>query len=573
MLTEVFSIVLVLSITGTVYGIFLRLCHPLLLKKISFLNIYRFYKYGLLLFYIPVGVVVVNLKIWMSADRMPIQSGALSEKHMVSANIYPVLSILNEKGKGYLNLISTIWFLGLFFYIGICLLRQAQYEKRLKKTSFSVKKGNDYEIFKECQKELGVKKGSRVQLRSNDGIRIPFGSGLFTYTVWIPEKKLEEEELRSIFLHELTHFLHRDILTKWITLITNGIHWYNPFFYYYHRKMNLQCELACDEEVIRHLTLEERKNYGLLLIHMLGVDETRGILTSSLWSGSRDLKSRLQQIAQPSLEKEMHFFFRLVILTFAFFIILVTSAAGWQMVRPWVNKFEKKSGNVASYQQFLAQENKIYEPFGIVYDQSSNGFYYKGDRIKIFLDERHISTEEKESCPWAQKVWECIHVDSNTDSDLYLKTVRNSDNEITHITYMKSEEAEEILNGSCQVLTFQSYFIGSSGFYASDRFDEGYPKEVISRLGDLKDDRGGWLSLSDQKESSGYLIYKGGQYPWKIEISDLGIMKVMLYSLEGGEAGKPTVIQYTQEQEIKEVKLYLDGKELKVQQIIMNGTV
>lgn len=89
-------------------------------------------------------------------------------------------------------------------------------------------------------------------------------------------------------------------------------------------------------------------------------------------------------------------------------------------------------------------------------------------------------------------------------------------------------------------------------------------------LGELKEDRGGWLSLSDQRESSGYLIYKGGQYPWKIEISDSGFMKVMLYTLEGGEAGEPTVIQYTQEQEIKGVKLYLDGKEQKIQHIIMN---
>lgn len=570
MLAEFFCMALVLSITGTAYGCLIILSQPLLLKKMSYQKIYRFYKWGLLLFYIPVGLLLVALKGWMLPDLISIQEDVFSYEQMDLANSYPVLIVPSEKGRGYLNLIPVIWVLGLIIYVGISLLRQAWFEIRLKKTSISVKEGSYYEVFKECQKELRVNNCSRIQLRSNDGIHIPFGSGLFNYSVWLPEKELKEKELRPIFLHELTHFIHRDILTKWLILIANGIHWYNPFVYYYRRKMNLQCELACDEMVISYLTMEERRIYGLLLIYMPQVKEKRGILTSSLWSGTKELKNRLQQIAQPVSVRKRNFFFTSVLLATAFFTILGTSAAGWKAVRPFSDQLERKTGNVESYQQFLDEENKIYEPFGIVYDKISNGFYYNGDRIKLFIDERHISPWEKENCPWAQKVWECINVDSKTDSSLYLRTVRNTSNEITHITYIEPEEAEEILSGSCQVLTFHSCFTGPDGLYASDRFEEGYPKEAALLLGELKEDRGGWLSLSGQGESSGYLIYKGGQYPWKIEISDGGIMKVMLYTLEGGEAGEPTVIQYTQEQEIKGVKLYLDGKEQRVQHIIMN---
>lgn len=92
--------------------------------------------------------------------------------------------------------------------------------------------------------------------------------------ILIPESLLyefSEENLKCIFLHELSHYKKKDILVNWISIILQAINWFNPIIWYSFMKMREDCELACDDYVLRHLAEKEREQYGMSIINLLSI--------------------------------------------------------------------------------------------------------------------------------------------------------------------------------------------------------------------------------------------------------------------------------------------------------------
>lgn len=562
MLAKVFTTILALTMVGTIYGTALLILKPFIHSKVTLNNMYKLYKWGLLFFCIPFGSILCTLEKWISSQFIPFLfeknstvwlSPTIIENKALGLS-YPILNMKDEN-KFLIGLLPIFWIIGVIVCITIPLISQGVYVKRLKRTSFPINSGKYYEIYKVCREELGMSGSIGIYLWSNDKIHIPFGLGVVKYNIWLPEKEFSDQELRLIFLHEMTHILHRDMPMKYMLLLVNAIHWYNPFIYFYNKAMNLQCELACDEEVMKHLIGEEIISYGMLLMN---IPKRKNINYVSLCSNFSHIKLRLYKIANPVAVKKSNLLCTVVIGAIISSFMFSVSVMSQQLVSPWKEKFIQKDGNTIAYENYLETENQIYQPYGLAYHKAASAFYYKGKRVKVFLDERHLTEQEKITCPWMEKAWQYIHVDANSESKLYLKTIRDENNEISHITFLDSEEAEEIINKNTKVVTFQSMYIGQNGFYASDRFEQGLPKEVIALGKNVTEHAGGLLKNSNRKEVSGYIYYNGGQYPWEIELED-GIMKVMLYTLAGGDKEKPTVIQYASVEEVREVVLYLDG--------------
>lgn len=565
MLAEVFTTILALTIVGSIYGIALLIFKPLIQKKVTLKSTYKLYKWGLLFFCIPFGSILCTLGKWISSRFIPFlleknstvwSSPTIIEDKSLELS-YPVLNMKDENNF-FIGFLPILWITGVIICITIPLISQGIYVKRLKSTSFLINNGKQYEIYKECRQELGISDSVSIHLWSNDRIHIPFGTGMIRYNIWLPEKEFNAQELRLIFLHEITHILQRDMSMKYMLLLINAIHWYNPFIYFYNKAMNLQCELACDEEVMKYLIGEEIKSYGMLLIN---IPKRKNINYVSLCSNFSDIKIRLHKIAKPSANKKSNLLCTVVIGFIISCFMFSISVMSQQVVSPLKEKFIQRDGNTIAYQNYLEAENKIYQSYGLTYHKNVSAFYYKGKRVKVFLDERNLTEQEKITHPWMEKAWQCNYVDDNSDSKLYLKTIRDDNNEITHITFLDSKEAEEIINKKAKVVTFQSIYIGQNGFYASDRFEQGLPTEVMALGKNITENEGGLIINSNKKEVSGYIYYNGGQYPWEIELKN-EIMKVMLYTLEGGDEDKPTVIQYTSSEKVRKVVLYLDGKRI-----------
>ena len=149
-------------------------------------------------------------------------------------------------------------------------------------------------VFWACKRQMGLR-GS-VDLRENPAARSPFAAGLLRPTVVIPSVSLGREELRYLFLHELTHIKSGDLWVRFLAMLAQVIHWYNPFAYLLCRSIQTVSEQSCDERVACPLPPEERYVYGNVILKLAaGAAAGSGDWAASL-SARESMERRLTRV-------------------------------------------------------------------------------------------------------------------------------------------------------------------------------------------------------------------------------------------------------------------------------------
>ena len=128
-------------------------------------------------------------------------------------------------------------------------------------------------------------------------VRTPMLLGLLRPVIVLPDRDYDDEMLRGILRHELTHYRRGDLAYKWFAVLVSSLHWFNPFFSLFRREIDRACELSCDERLLRRMGREEKQHYGELLL-TLAADRPlpRSVVAMSFATEKRNLKERLVQI-------------------------------------------------------------------------------------------------------------------------------------------------------------------------------------------------------------------------------------------------------------------------------------
>nr|WP_325185748.1 M56 family metallopeptidase [uncultured Oscillibacter sp.] len=146
-------------------------------------------------------------------------------------------------------------------------------------------------VFWACRRQTGIR--GPVELRENPAVRSPFAAGLLRPTVVIPAADLEREELRYLFLHELTHIRCGDLWVRFWAMLAQVLHWYNPLAWLLCRSIHTVSEQSCDERVACPLPPEERYLYGNVILK----------LAANAAAGSGDWAATLS--ARESMERRL----------------------------------------------------------------------------------------------------------------------------------------------------------------------------------------------------------------------------------------------------------------------------
>ena len=104
-------------------------------------------------------------------------------------------------------------------------------------------------------RELGVKE---PQMLVCEAITTPAVTGFFRPTLLLPHERYDLNDLRYILRHELCHLKRRDMLLKFILLLANTMHWFDPMVYLMLRQADEDIELACDSAATDGLERAER---------------------------------------------------------------------------------------------------------------------------------------------------------------------------------------------------------------------------------------------------------------------------------------------------------------------------
>ena len=97
------------------------------------------------------------------------------------------------------------------------------------------------------------------------GLETAFVLGFLPPKIYLPTG-LTDQEKAFIFDHENTHIARHDHWYKLLGYLVLSVHWFNPLVWIGYSLLCRDIELACDEHVVRYMSLTERKAYSAALL-------------------------------------------------------------------------------------------------------------------------------------------------------------------------------------------------------------------------------------------------------------------------------------------------------------------
>jgi beta-lactamase regulating signal transducer with metallopeptidase domain len=125
-------------------------------------------------------------------------------------------------------------------------------------------------LLEDCKQTMGVR--VPVTLVETPAVSSPSLFGFVRPRLLLPAgltTGFSQEELRHVFLHELSHIKRLDILMGWLMTALQIVHWFNPLVWLASYRMRVDRELACDALALSYAGEEENQPYGRTIIKLL----------------------------------------------------------------------------------------------------------------------------------------------------------------------------------------------------------------------------------------------------------------------------------------------------------------
>lgn len=226
------------------------------------------------------------------------------------------------KGLPYIWLFVSIVLMLWLFYTNFLLHRRLNNSQRAVPASINV-------IFEECKQRMGINRDIKIIVQET--IESPAIFGVITPKILISPKTLElnNRELSYILMHELAHYKRKDLLTNYLLLGLQVIHWFNPVIWYCFRMIRRDMEIAADDKVLSVLKYGEEKEYGKALLTVLESFNTSRFLPKliGMVDDNRNIKRRINIIKTAELFQRKRTFFLLtgVISVILLSVVLLTN--------------------------------------------------------------------------------------------------------------------------------------------------------------------------------------------------------------------------------------------------------
>ncbi|GED67194.1 hypothetical protein BRE01_08960 [Brevibacillus reuszeri] len=155
-------------------------------------------------------------------------------------------------------------------------------------------------IFARCKEQMGITE--KLPLQRSKLVSSPTLAGIWRPCILLPDRlidTLDEQELRHIFLHELSHWKRHDITVNSLMSFLLILNWFNPLLWYAASRMRRDQEIACDALALTYMKEAEVQKYGFTMIKLL--EQCSGqrttALTASFSSSRNHLKRRIEMIS------------------------------------------------------------------------------------------------------------------------------------------------------------------------------------------------------------------------------------------------------------------------------------
>ncbi|MBY2024983.1 M56 family metallopeptidase, partial [Clostridioides difficile] len=162
------------------------------------------------------------------------------------------------------NIILYTWIITVVVYLIYTIFKYIKLKNLINDLSYDVDDGEIVNLYKNILEEFNITKD--IKLKYSYEVETP---AFFNSCVLLPPHEYKLKELDWIFRHELMHFKSRDLYLKYVILFLKTVYWFNPFIYIMDKHIDLDCELYCDERVLKNRNSDEKKDYALTILNAM----------------------------------------------------------------------------------------------------------------------------------------------------------------------------------------------------------------------------------------------------------------------------------------------------------------
>jgi len=313
MLLHIFKSMLITSAAGSVLILLLLLLKPL--TKRFFGAVWQYYIWfavlAVMMMPITIGIVksepqaakagILNETVELQSEVQPqegIEAQISEETQMLpkTAEEKPISQHAKEAFKeSYLKVIASIpyiWFVGAVLIFILKMVEYLMFLSAIKKNSVIISCPQISE--------------NKIMVQKTNMIDSPLMIGLFKPVILIPDIKMTEETLNNVLLHELVHYRRHDILYKWVAMLVNTVHWFNPFAYLVSKQIDNECEISCDLVLAQSMTTKEKNSYMNTILTLLSQNQIKKqMLTTAMASNKNQIKRRFTMIKKATKKSKI----------------------------------------------------------------------------------------------------------------------------------------------------------------------------------------------------------------------------------------------------------------------------
>ncbi|MCL4179873.1 MAG: M56 family metallopeptidase [Verrucomicrobia bacterium] len=225
---------------------------------------------------------------------------AFNDPALGQASLPPVPAATIQASRGsWLPMLFWIWLTGVVTLSARIVCGALLLSRRIRRHAV-VSDRRTSELLEESRQAIGTRRA--LELVETDAVDSPALFGLLRPKLLLPTgliRRLDESELRHVFLHELAHLRRHDVLLNWLAALLQILHWFNPMIWFGFARMRADRELACDALALTRSDGIDRAAYGTTILKLVSdltpPRQVAGLVGIS--EGKAHLKRRLRNIA------------------------------------------------------------------------------------------------------------------------------------------------------------------------------------------------------------------------------------------------------------------------------------
>ena len=290
----------------------------------------------------------------------------------------------------YINCaLISIWILGCLIYTSILIIGKLRLNK-IKDLIIVLDDVKIIELFERCKRELDISKDLIVG--ESGLVYSPMTFGIKKTYIVFPIgmiHQLSESELYHIFLHELSHYKNKDIITNEMMCFFQIIYWFNPFVHLAFKKMRLDREINCDVSVLQRLKEENYIQYGKTIINCAEkqIQPSFFSITTSIAGTKKEITERIQKIASYKVENRW-MNIKSICIFILIAILILTKSSALSILGYENKKYDFKATHV------------VYEDLSSYFGESEGSFVLydlQADQYAIYNKEKSITRVSPDS--------------------------------------------------------------------------------------------------------------------------------------------------------------------------------